>query len=371
MMRLQSISRSVLLTGLLIGTITCPALTQTKKKAPVAAKPPVKNEVKAQGQVVGLNGQFGVTYTLRNDFNFTLLSAHYTLEPYIAYALLTAGADEKLMVLDIAMKNVAKEDNYFNSEGFMTLVDEKGQLYPGGNLALKSLRAAAPNTLLKPGQGMGQPALKDPLQLGFTIPAKARIVKIIVNKGRAGKAEDVIRYYIAGATKEEAGEAGDPKNVLTSLTENVRDTSDKSGAVALPQGKIKIGETVPSGYFALRLDNFAYSTDPLNGNPPDDGKKFAIATVTVKNLTPTEVSFFDVSGGDFPAYEITDSDGEREKPTLYRKAKRDEDPEHTFKQGDEYTFRVVFLLPKDATAKQLVLGTSKSRKWGVDVSGVK
>ncbi len=41
-MRSQSIPTWVLLTGLLIGTLSFPALAQTKKKAPPAAKPPVK-----------------------------------------------------------------------------------------------------------------------------------------------------------------------------------------------------------------------------------------------------------------------------------------------------------------------------------------
>ncbi len=61
----------------------------------------------------------------------------------------------------------------------MTLVDEKGQLYPGGVLALQSSGVSAPNTSLKPGQGLGQAELKDPLLWGFKIPAKVRIVNII------------------------------------------------------------------------------------------------------------------------------------------------------------------------------------------------
>jgi len=80
---------------------------------------------------------------------------------------------------------------------------------------------------------------------------------------------------------------------------------------------------------------------------------------------------FEVTGGDFPMHAITDSDGKRGKSTLYRKAKRDEDPEHTFKQGDEYAFRIVCAVPKDATAKKPVLGAGGARKWACDVSGVK
>ena len=43
------------------------------------------NETKGQGQLVGANGQFGVVYTLDNNFNFEILSAKYTMDPLIAY----------------------------------------------------------------------------------------------------------------------------------------------------------------------------------------------------------------------------------------------------------------------------------------------
>ena len=58
-------------------------------------------------------------------------------------------------------------------------------------------------------------------------------------------------------------------------------------------------------------------------------------------------------------------------PPALRKAKRDETPEHEFKRGDEYTFRVIFTLPADTGATKLVLGAGGARKWAYDVSGVK
>jgi len=328
--------------------------------------------VKGQGQLAGGNGQFGAIYSLQNGFNFTILSARYTLEPFIAYETLMAGADQKLLILDIAVKNARKEDNWLNIEGMFTLVDDKGQLYPGGNLALQSRGSTDASLTLRPGQGAGQPELKDPLRVGFAIPANARIVKIMLNRPRLGKQEEVVRYFIAGASQAEAGEAGDPHNSIAPLPEEARDPTDPSGAVALEEGKGTPGAYLASGYFDIRLDGFAYSSEPLlGGNAPDEGKKYAVATVTVKNLTNTNLSMFDVTGGDQPLYEISDSDGEREKPAGYRKAKRDEDPEHEFKHGDEYTFRVIFTLPKDTTAKKLVLGAGRAHKWAFDVSGAK
>ena len=344
-----------------------PTFAQSAKPKP-GAKPPVKG----QAQLTGGNGQFGTVYSLQNGFNFEILSAHYSLEPFIAYETLTAKTDEKLVVLDIAIKNAQKGDEFFNSEGLFTLVDDKGQLYTGGDVGLASKGAQSWESTLRPGQGLGQPALHDPLRFGIAVPAKARIVKIMLNHGRLGTSEKVVRYYVAGATKSDAGEPGDPKNVIAPLPSEARDAADSLGAVALDAGKGAAGTYEPSGSFALRFDGITYTTDPVfGGNAPDEGKKYAVLTVTAKNLTEKQIGMFDVEGGDNPLYEITDSDGEKAKPIGYRKAKRDEDPEHDFAKGDEYTFRVFFTLPKDATAKKVVLGTLQSRKWEYDVSATK
>lgn len=341
----------------------------TKKPKPTV-KPPVKNETKGQGQMAGLNGEFGQVYTLDDGFNFEILGAHYTLEPFLAYETQQAGTDKKIVVIDIAMKNATASDNWLDPADIFTLVDAKGQLYPTGTVALTSKSSEASFTL-RPGQGVGQPALNDPLRAAVVVPGDARIVKIMLNHGRKGHDEKVIRYYVAGATAAEAGEAGDPKNVITPLPDDVRDTSDPSGAIALVQGKGTLGVYKPSGAFAIRLDSFSYSTDPLlNGAAPDEGKQYAIATITAKSLVRQDLSVYDVTGGDDPLYEITDADGERYKPVGYRKAKRDEDPDHTFKQGDEYTMRIIFAMPKDAKAKTLTLGAGNSRVWSYDVSAM-
>jgi hypothetical protein len=352
---------------LTLAALAAPALAQQKAKAPAAK--PAPNTVKGQGQLVGGSAQFGTVYSLQNGFNFEILSARYTLEPFVAYETQIAGTDQKLLVADIAIKNTEKGDNFWNMDSLFTLVDDKGELYPGGALALQSKAADSASATLRPGQGLGQPALNDPLRVAWVVPAKARIVKIMVNRGRAGQNEQVVRYFVAGATKAEAGEEGNPKNVIAPLPAEA--AADKTGAVAAEVGKGTAGTYLPSGYFGLRLDSFAFTTEALGGNAPDEGKKYAVATVTVKNLTEKTLSMFDVEGGDSPLYELTDSEGERAKPVAYRKAKRDEDAEHEFKKGDEYTFRVVFVVPKDVTAKTLVLGTGGARKWSYDVSATK
>jgi hypothetical protein len=348
------------------------AAPPAKKPAPPAKKPPAGNQVKGQGQLAGSSAEFGTVYSLQNGFNLAILSARYTVEPYVAYTPLSAGTDKKLFVLGLAIKNARPDDNYFSIDSLFTLVDDTGATYPNGSLRLVSRATDSASVTLRPGQGVGQPALNDPLEIAFELPAKAKIVKVMVNQGRATvPGEQVLRYYLAGATRANAGADGDPKNVAAPLPAEERDPSDPSGATLSDESKGTKGQFVTSGWFGLRFDGLAYTTDALKGDPPPDGKKYAVVTVTARSLSERVLSMFDVTEGDAPLYEITDADGERYKPEFYRKLKADEDPEREFKKGDEYAFRVVFVLPKDAAAKKLVLGTGGALKWAYDVSDVK
>src|SRR5579872_265504 len=306
--RVRTHSLAVVLLAVLAGANLGPALAQKKPKT----QPPTKG----QAQLNGLNAQFGTIYTLQSKLNFEILNARYTLDPFPSYGHVSAQQDQKILVVGIAIKNAADTDNFLNEEGFMTAVDEKGQLYNFGSgaLALASMGRKAPNTSLKPGQGLGQPALKDPLEMGVAIPIKARIVKLILNTGRLGSSDKVMRYYIAGATKEEAGEAGNPANVIAPLPPNVRDPADKSGAVGLAEGIGKIGEYGPSRDYGLRLESVAVSTDKFKGEDAPAGKKYVVATVTVKMLVDDTGDMFSVEGANDSQYGITDADGERYRP---------------------------------------------------------
>lgn len=354
--------------------LVAPTLAQKPKPKAVPPKPvqtkpkPVPiNETKGQGQLQGVNGQFGAIYTLQNNQNFSILSAKYTLEPFRCYSALSAKTDEKLIVLTVALKNVSQKDNWFNFDGFFTLVDAQGNLYSNANWSLQSSPDAEFSPTLRPGQGIGQASLNDAVQAAFVVPAKARIVKVMINQGRLGRADEkVFRFYVAGATKEEAGEAGDPKNTVAALSAAAVDTSDVSGATPLAEGKGALGQYLPSGNFLLRLDKLALSSAELGGNPPEEGKQFAVATVTAKFANKGAGSIFDISGGDFPLHALTDTDGESYKPTAYYKASRDEDASKEFKFGDEYTFRIVFQVPKSAKLKKLTLGCGNSRKWAFE-----
>jgi len=330
------------------------------------AKRPAPPQSKGQKQIAGGDAEFGTVYSLEDGFNFEVLSARYTVEPIPAHKTRTAQTDKKLVVLDVAIKNAASSDSYYNPDAYVTLVDAQGELYPNRieDMVLTSSSDKGAGWTLWPGQGLGQPERHDPLRYSMVIPAKARIVKIMVNQGRLNSSEKALRYFVAGATEAEAGKAGDPRNVIAPLPEDVRDPSDPSGAVALGGGKGTAGVFLPTGVFALRLDGLGYTSDPIpDKGTPEDGKKYAVATVTAKNLTARPQTMFDFTGGDDSPCALTDSDGETDKCVGFLKAKSSETPEHDFKQGEEYTFRIVFPLAKAATARTLVLGAGDSRTW--------
>jgi hypothetical protein len=345
------------------------AISATQSHAAPVKKHPV-HAVKGQGQIAGGNGRFGTVYSLKNGFNFEIISAGYTLEPFAAYTPIHAKHGEKLLVMQIAIKNATDRDNFFNDEDLFTLIDNHGQQYRGHVMELASAKLNNFSTTLRPGQGFGQPGLHDPLTIAFELPGNARIVKIMVDQKALGMSGDVLRYYVAGATKEEAGEAGDPKNVIAPLPDNARDTSDPSGATALDSGKGEVGVYEPSGNYYLKLEKFEYSTtETADGNPPEDGKKWAIATVTAKSPLKG-LGMFDVTGGDFPLHTVETADGDKVHPSSYRKATSDKEAEHQFDPGDEYTFRIFFPIDKDATIKKLTLGCGDSPTWDYDVSSI-
>ena len=104
-MRLQGIIAVAAVAELIGGTASAGAQAKT---------PP--NATKGQGQVSGLYASFGTTYTLKSNFNFSIIKARYTLEPFTTSEPISAKTEEKLIVIDLAIKNVAKDDNAFGTD---------------------------------------------------------------------------------------------------------------------------------------------------------------------------------------------------------------------------------------------------------------
>src|SRR5258708_26967011 len=103
---------------------------------------------------------------------------------------------------------------------------------------------------------------------------------------------------MAVTTKDADGGDGDPKNVIDPLPANVRDSSDPTGATAVDPGvggKPGAGILCASGLFVFTLDAIADAPDGMlySGNGPEDGKKYVVATITVRNASPAPQPHFD------------------------------------------------------------------------------
>ncbi|MCW3053827.1 MAG: hypothetical protein JWN14_2997 [Chthonomonadales bacterium] len=357
-------------------SMTLPAISMAQKKAPV--KPPIKPQVKnqdisrSQGQLQGGDGLFGSIYTLNSGWNFTVLRARYTVDPYLSYEGMFPAPDSKLLILSIAIKNSDPADKFFGGPEFQAF-DEEGHDYAGGDYRLASLGSKQNSVSLKPGQGVGQTPDKDEFTIAFNVPDKARISKIILKDGRKFvKDEKVVRYFINDvATKERDGQPGNPKNIVTPLPEFLRDPADKLGATPLAIAPTKLSTVVPTGYYAVSIDSVALSaTEKVKDQAPAEGKQYAIVTMTVKNNWSKAMGLFDLLSEETTV--LKDTDGEKYtviESTYKRKAKRDEAITDglELQPGETYTYRHFYEVPKDVKLKSITFGQKSSRKYSIDL----
>jgi hypothetical protein len=316
---------------------------------------------------------FGAIYTMNSGFNFQVIKARYSVEPWPSENGINPTADDKILIVTVAIKNATPADQFFNNTEFQAVDDMEG-IYTGNDYMLASKLGSGVGVTLKPGQGLGQNPAADEFAVGIKVPAKAHITKLILKDGRKlVKDEEVVRYFIAdAATKARDGADGNQKNVIAPLPDYIRDPADKSGAVAIAIPIVKLGTIVPSSLANMSVDAVAFSSEMVDGKPPPDGKQFANVTLTVTNLYGRGITIFDTAGADTT---ITDSDGEKYKPTDagQRKAKRDEPVPDTLKlqHGESYTYRYFFEVPKDVKLKTLTFGQTDGHKYQIDISGVK
>ncbi len=323
----------------------------------------VHNDVQGQAQQSGIYGRFGDTYTMQNGLNLTVYGTHYQLEPYYGYNGIYAATDQKLIVLDFGLKNATPQEVSFgDGSSYFTLLDSSGNKYPPKDISIQSHKAETFFLNLKPGQGIGQPELKDPLRIVFSVPDEAKITKLFINQGRKGRQEEVLRYLIAGTDK-----TADVKNVMKPLPVEVRDPSDPSGAVALAQGKGTIGVFHPTSAFMVRVDSVAAAPgEKMEGNEPEDGKVYWVVKLTLHNASPVHMTLFDMASEDIG---LIDGDGDKYKVVGYRKGSSDAevDQSREMAYGVDYSYRMFILAPKDAKMKALVLKSDRGRYWKYDL----
>ena len=332
----------------------------------LAALCSAQNDVKGQEQLSGALGTFGTTYSLQTHFNIAFYSAKYTLEPFDCYGEAVPDEKSKLIVFELSIKNISEEDNFFNSENMgWQVVDDQQNVYPVSGIQIQSMKNAGFAPTLKPGQGIGQPSLNDPLRMVFKVPVKSVITKLIIGVGRLNTSEQVIRYLLVPAPKASAND----KNIVAPLPDNAHDPSDPTGAVALDTGKAKLGEFVPTGPVLLSIDEVS-SPDAatLKGEKPGDGKKFIVAKITFKQAVSEENQMFYVLGGNDHNFFLKDADGDPYPYTDVRKNSSDDEiPDRRFKLGDQYTFRMFFEVPATLKPTQICFSTNGGHPWAIDL----
>lgn len=330
-----------------------PSLAADPKKPPTKApaKPPAKapeRGVKGTTQMAGDEAKIGTAYTIGKDFhiNFTLDSAEFRVERVnISEESISSKADEKLLVLNYTVHNPNKEPLQYDWGTLkFTAVDAQnvnresegkvGRIGTNETVALE----------LKPAQKLSV----------FTViiaPAKGVIPKLIVQHNDGGP---VLRY--------------DLRKTVKGVTAPYANTADASGATVRPEVTGEVAKYYPLLGFDAKLISTEYAAGPLGEHQVEEGKRFFVATVSLKNSAPLAAGY---EGAAF-APVLIDADGESiEMNGLMLKAKRDEGAIGELKPGAETTVRFVFQLSKTVAAKTLKIAEGESRVYAFDVSNTK
>jgi len=326
--------------------------------AAVKAKAKPSIGVKGTTQMAGGEGVFGTTYTVIDGggygpVNFTLKSAEYSVErinlgPGISR---TPKVGEKLLVIHYRLKNPKKTDLYFSSRNLFQIVDSNGNTIEDLGYSRRESEQDVVKFTMKPGQGI------DDLVTCAIVPAQGSMDKLILQLGRAGTSDKVIRYPL-GANK--VGSIPAPY-------------ADASGTGALPVVPAQIGTPYAAGFFDIAVDSVAFAPGPIGDRKAGDGNRFLVATVSVTNKTWHQIYFKDT----LTPVLLTDDD---EKTTTYKmfKGKRDEAWEgRQIDPAETVTLRYGFVVPNAVNGKTLTIAENVDNSGGVskalsfDISSVK
>jgi hypothetical protein len=316
-------------------------------KPPV--KPPTQTGVKGATQLAGDNGQIGQNYMIGpkgEELVFTLTGVEYT----VARVMLTGGAetaalpkaDEKVLILRYSVQNPQKSDQFVNALGLtITAVDAKDVNHVA-NFMGRQGGTDSVNITLKPAQKLD-------VFTAITVPAAGPVPKLIIQRGE-GTA--VLRYDLRGKVKQLAAPFA----------------ADAAGASARTEVTATPATFYPLMRFDARLDSTAFSSAALGEHTLEEGQRFLLATVTLKNmhLDPSEYSAGEIRG------EVTLASGEKVEARGLLHATRPEETRGEVKPGAMATVRLFFVVPNGDAPKTLRLQeTEESRAYIFDISGTK
>ena len=116
---------------LVLAVFACVAAISSPPSAAATAakKPHQKSYTAGHAQLAGGNGEFGVVYSFKSHWNEEILAARYSVDPFCGYGdPLAPRTGQKLLVLDIALKNPTADSEWFNDEqtNQIVAVDQNG-----------------------------------------------------------------------------------------------------------------------------------------------------------------------------------------------------------------------------------------------------
>ncbi len=331
--------------------------------APVAKKPPVtkvpvkpKPDIKKTPQMAGAVGRFGELYGLKSGWTFQILSARYSYDAFDDYNQLYPTVNQKLLVLQVALKNGTPDDKFLNTgELQFQIQDSNNQTFEGGSYRLSSSKNKEFSLNLKPGQGVGQDP-KNRLEVAIPIAEDSKVSKIVLKQGRKGTSEDVMRFFVAGT------QGGDAKNAITHAPNENSATP------------IKAEGFFPSRYYQFRINGVTFVSGPIGGNEAPENRRFAVVNLTLKNATSISQGTYEFTGDSYDKQLFTDADGETYTASSdigLLKVSADEQTSGDIAPGQEKTVRLVFAVPKTGELKTLSIGSTNAKRWVFDAAAWK
>lgn len=310
-----------------------------------------QTDVAGTAQMAGGEGVLGKTYTLgkQSPLNFTLKSAEYSVARVsMGNDIYAPKADEKLLILRFTVQNPQKNEQNLSYSSFkFTAVDAKDVNHTFDSYFAREGTNDILSIALKPAQKIEVYAV-------WPVAAAGAIPKLIVERESGAP---VLRYDLRDKVKPLAAPIADP--------------ADSSGVSALNEVPVTAGTYYPLKYYDLKLESVAFSNDKMDNRPPAEGKRYLVATFSLKNSLGANTQPRSYSYSNFK-FVLKDSDGEKNNFDGYLlKASRDEHANGELKSGEEYRFRVFFEVPQNTTGQTLYASEEDSRTYAFDIGSFK
>ena len=292
-------------------------------------------------ELAGDTGELGKLYSMGKDspLFFRLESAELTVgQVVIGDTIHAPAADEKFLLLSFTVQNPQKDDLpvRYDSLNF-TAVDQANTNHVGDFDWGDPANHAKIDLTLKPAQKIAAYTI-------ITLPAAGQVPKLMVQRRQDDNAP-ILRFDLRGKLKQLAAPFADP--------------ADATGCTALVEVPAEATVAYPCKNFNVTLESTADVTTALAGEAPDEGARYLVATLSLKNVAPTETGL----RWDSLTSVLTSTDGQTLKYGGLLAGTGDAAFDQAVKPGWEGRVRLYFTVPKDVTPKTLAIKEDTSRSF--------